>query len=80
VLRYGHAVFGCSVSLICIPFIIRELNMKIFHVCIPVGLGQYAGGGYRRILRVSSHDTSMGRSFIGNEPVAVDQQQPRPFP
>ena len=47
----------------------------LVHVVVPVGLGQYRGGGNALILGVALDNADILLAGLVDEPVAVDEQQ-----
>ena len=65
----------CSITLVMVPSIVRELFMQAKHEGISGGLGQNAGGCYGGKTAIAFHKTFVGNARISDETVAVDQQQ-----
>jgi hypothetical protein len=70
----SSTMFGSTITLIVVPAIHLILWMQAYHIFIPVGLSQYAGGGNRGIHAISLNYTIMRNVIVRFEAVAINQQ------
>jgi hypothetical protein len=67
----GVTVFLCSITLVAVPPVVRELDVKLPHMLIPPGFSKDAGGRYRGEGRITLDDAPVRYPLIAGEAVAV---------
>ena len=69
---YFIPVFLGWITFVLLPIVYGKLNMKFFHIVVPVGFGQDRRSGDRHIFTVSLYNAKVGNIFVFFKAIAVD--------